>query len=44
MIEELSPDAIEQIGGADGEGLDFWDIFRPDKWKEPRTVIEEINP
>lgn len=41
MIEELSQNAIEQVGGADGEGIDILDWFDPDYWKRPRTVIEE---
>ena len=41
MIEELSQDAIEQVGGADGEGLSILDWFDPEYWKRLRTVIED---
>lgn len=44
MIEELSQDAIEQVGGGDGEGLDILDWFDPDYWKRPRTVVEDEGP
>lgn len=44
MIEELSQDAIQQVGGADGEAIDILDWLDPDYWKTPRKALEDDMP